>query len=192
MLPGVSVRWASLSPRPQQSPLTAEWRSSLAPSDAVRLRAVRHPRQHALSVLAVVLLRLEAAGALGVEPLEVPLRWECPGCGAPDHGRPLVDGVVGVGGVGGGAPLGVSVAHAGDLAVVAMSTAGPVGVDVEVVPDGQDPADLRSWVRSEAALKATGEGLAGDAAASQAACAVHDLALAPAPPGVVAALALLR
>jgi len=193
--PGVRVRWASLSPRPRQSQLTAQWRSSLAPSDAVRLRAVRHPHQHALSALAVVLLRLEAAGALGVDPLAVPLRWECPGCGGPDHGRPLVDGVdrvSGVSGVSGGVPLGVSVAHAGDLAVVAVSTAGPVGVDVEVVHPGQDPADLRSWVWDEAALKATGEGLAGDAAAALAACDVRDLAPAPAPPGVVAALALLR
>lgn len=83
----------------------------------------------------------------------------------------------------------VSLAHSGAFAAVALSTAGPVGVDVELpqatpAPAGlartilsepehdrwltlDDPAAaalalVRSWTHKEAVLKALGSGLAGD------------------------------
>jgi 4'-phosphopantetheinyl transferase len=83
--------------------------------------------------------------------------------------------------------LAFNLSHSGDLAVYALSTAGPVGVDVELVRGRQpnaavavsvfghaeagrllalDPADrdrefLRAWVRHEAAVKCLGTGLRG-------------------------------
>jgi 4'-phosphopantetheinyl transferase len=104
----------------------------------------------------------------------VPLDRSCPDCGRP-HGRPRL--------VSGAGPA-FSVSHSGDLVGVAFATAPAVGLDVEQVAppraegladavlspaeradfDRSDPArrgtDLfRYWVRKEAVLKATGEGL---------------------------------
>jgi 4'-phosphopantetheinyl transferase len=73
-------------------------------------------------------------------------------------------------------PAYVSLAHAGDVSVVAITDAGPVGIDVEAEgaadfagfedvalhrgERGTNPADrTRAWVRKEALLKAYGLGL---------------------------------
>ena len=74
-----------------------------------------------------------------------PLHHSCPFCGSIEHGRPYVD-----------APVQVSVAHARRITCVAVSVAGPVGVDVE-----SDAA--LEWVRAEAVGKALGVGIVGDA-----------------------------
>ena len=58
----------------------------------------------------------------------------------------------------------VSIAYTDGATVVAWSSAGPVGIDVER-DDGRDAGtygDLATWTRSEAILKATGEGLRRD------------------------------
>ncbi len=78
----------------------------------------------------------------------------CPRCGSARHGRLVVHSAT---------ACWASLSRAGELTVVALSAAGPVGVDVELsdVIDG-DPAALRRWCAVEAALKATGAGLALD------------------------------
>lgn len=117
------------------------------------------------------LLRTEAARFHGVPEAAVLLAHECPRCGGTDHGRPLLLPTAAL-----RSPAQVSLARAGDLSVVAVSEAGPVGVDVE--PAGAadfpgfdavavHPAELgtdrtRVWVRTEALLKAHGTGLAVD------------------------------
>ncbi len=90
----------------------------------------------------------------------------CRRCGSTRHGQPVVaDDVVHV-----------SLSRAPGLALAAVSTAGPVGVDVEPAgradfPGFEDvavhhqegaPEPTRTWVRKEALLKATGWGLAVD------------------------------
>lgn len=67
----------------------------------------------------------------------------CSRCGSSDHGRPLVRG---------GAH--VSLSYAGDMVAVAWSTAGPVGIDIEL-------GDSADWTAAEALAKASGEGVAG-------------------------------
>jgi 4'-phosphopantetheinyl transferase len=52
----------------------------------------------------------------------------------------------------------VSVSHSGLLVVVALSTRGPVGVDVQRVADMEDPAAAPEWVRREALFKARSGG----------------------------------
>lgn len=105
-----------------------------------------------------------AAEVLGRHP--GPVHHHCPFCGSVEHGRPSFD-----------APVHLSVAHAPGLSVVAVSTAGPVGVDVEKA----GTADA-GWVRDEAVGKAYGVGLTGETGPAQ----VIDLAL----PGHLAAVAV--
>lgn len=97
----------------------------------------------------------------------------CPRCGG-DHGPVRLDG----GEL--GAEVEASVTYAGDFAIVgivARSAASALGIDAETGTDPQRdaaglggilgegrPADLRTWTRVEAALKADGRGLRVDAA----------------------------
>jgi 4'-phosphopantetheinyl transferase len=126
------------------------------------------------AVPAPELLRAEAARFHEVPASEVVLVHECPRCGSSAHGRPQLVATASV-----RHPAYVSLARAGDLSVVAVTDAGPVGVDVEAegaadfagFPDvalhpgeretsADDPT--RVWVRKEALLKAYGLGLAVD------------------------------
>jgi len=111
------------------------------------------------------LLHAVLAGRLGRSPAEVTLTARCRICGGP-HGKPQpIDGVH------------FNLSHAGDRVVVAMTTLGPVGVDVELREaasfrgfDGVALAESERgiaigeratvWTRKEAVLKATGHGLA--------------------------------
>lgn len=78
----------------------------------------------------------------------------CPACGSSAHGRPLL--------VGGAGPAHVSVSHTDAVTVVAVSHTGAVGVDVEAAAASGSLETTRSWVRAEAALKASGHGLRVD------------------------------
>ncbi len=122
------------------------------------------------------LLRLVAASYLGCDPAEVPIRRAaCAFCGG-EHGKPVV----------GTAPMHANLSHAGSAVAVAVASA-EVGVDIELpertgdvvrlasrffspdetawVADAveveRDLRFLRLWVRKEALLKATGEGISG-------------------------------
>jgi 4'-phosphopantetheinyl transferase len=124
----------------------------------------RRPADAARFTMGAVLLRLGAAHVTGHDPAGLTIERTCPSCAQP-HGRPRVVG----------AGLHVSVSHAGDRVAVAITAAGPVGVDVE--SGGSVPADLgryllgpgesatgtrdllRYWVRKESVVKATGDGL---------------------------------
>ena len=93
----------------------------------------------ARTAVADSLVREVVEGVTGHDP--GPVHHVCPHCGSVEHGRPYVD-----------APVDISIGHAVGLSVVAVSSCGAVGVDVEA-------ADERDWVRTEAVAKAHGTGI---------------------------------
>jgi 4'-phosphopantetheinyl transferase len=147
----------------------APWHDSLLDA-AERDRRDRYafPADRARFAVAAALLRLVAGRMTGVAPERVGVGRRCQACGQP-HGKPDL---------GEGAPQ-VSVSHSGDYVAVAACQDAPVGVDVEhvarrtdyqaLVAHVLDPAEapaatdeaafLRYWVRKEAVVKATGDGL---------------------------------
>lgn len=119
-------------------------------------------------VVGAALLRLVAGRILRTAPAQVPVGRQCPSCGQP-HGKPHLPA---------GGPH-VSVSHSGAWVTIATCQDAPVGVDVEhagratgyetlvghvLGPDEAphatgEAAFLRYWVRKEALVKATGDGL---------------------------------
>jgi 4'-phosphopantetheinyl transferase len=118
-------------------------------------------------LLGAVVLRVAAGQSLGIRPADLAVDRTCGRCGS-QHGRPQLPGT----------GLHASVTHSGEVAAVALTCAGPVGVDVEAVrvidfaavaDSVCAPAERKGvcteadfftfWTRKEAVLKATGEGL---------------------------------
>lgn len=119
------------------------------------------------------LLREVVAACCGVAPREVRTVSRCAECGSSTHGRPYVLPVPGWD------PPHVSLSRADGLVLVAVTAAGPVGVDVERAAGADFPGfdevalhpserateaagRTRTWVRKESLLKALGRGLAVD------------------------------
>jgi 4'-phosphopantetheinyl transferase len=138
-------------------------------SENVRAGRFVRAADRARSLLASALVRLVAGDLLGQHPGEVRVRRECRTCGGP-HGKVTV-----------GHAVQLSVSHSGEAVVVAATRIAPLGIDIELfagsaaraqraarvacradelafVADDHDA--LRYWVRKEAIVKATGDGLA--------------------------------
>ncbi|MGH8879407.1 MAG: 4'-phosphopantetheinyl transferase family protein [Stackebrandtia sp.] len=135
-----------------------------------RADAYRRPVDRDRFIVGCALSRIALGELLRLPPAAVPLLRDCADCGRP-HGRPRL----------GDEAAHLSVSHSGDHVVVAVTRAGPVGVDVEkhaespldvattVLAPGEladwrrGPERVRGffgyWTRKEAVLKATGDGL---------------------------------
>lgn len=146
----------------QLKPHHVDW---LDQTERSRRSRLRNPADRDRFTLGAALLRAAVAGTTGRRPSEVRIERPCDQCGEP-HGRPRV------------ADLEVSVSHSAELVAVAVTTAGPTGIDVEAETDldyepllttvcaPQEKQFVRStadflayWTRKEAVLKATGQGL---------------------------------
>ncbi|GGQ08087.1 4'-phosphopantetheinyl transferase [Streptomyces griseomycini] len=145
-------------------------RHLLSAAERERADTLRQTADQDRFVAGRVLLRTLAADLLGTTANRVIVGSSCPDCPRP-HGKPTLPGT----------PWETSISHSGDLVAVALSTAGPMGVDVELIdealaleelrPQVLSPAEaaarphdtprtfFRTWTRKEAVLKATGAGL---------------------------------
>lgn len=139
----------------------------LSAPESARRRAYLRDRDRDLFTLAASLLRVVAGMRAGVHPAEIEIDRTCPRCARP-HGRPRVVNQ----------RLEASISHSGEVVAVAVSSACPVGVDVELVrqfnyepliaeicaPEARHAvtsaeAFFMCWTRKEAVLKALGTGL---------------------------------
>ena len=171
-LPGVcQVWWACPGDvRPDHDAL-------LGDADLVRRARLACPADQQRLTAGAAIARLVLGTALGTPPAALRIDRTCTSCGS-QHGRPRLVDAEG---------LHFSVSHSGHCVVVAVLPGSPVGVDVEHVGDFAPgelgelagcalPDDERAhlarlpaaeqpraftvcWVRREAVLKATGQGL---------------------------------
>ena len=146
--------------------------------ERARCTELTHAATAAAYVALHTLARQVIGGIIGVPAQAVRFDRICPVCGGP-HGRPTVSGHP---------RLHLSLTRTTALVAVAVTTAGPVGIDIEEVAaaafDGfeevalhpgerqsagrltgrGDRTNATAWVRKEAALKALGTGLRTDPA----------------------------
>lgn len=140
-------------------------RELLDPAEQGRRAMLRRPADQARSTVAAALMRLVVGELTGTPPAMVTVDRHCAGCGRA-HGKPRLPGT----------GVEVSVSHSADRILLAVTRAGPVGVDVEQIT-GADTSALAGlvlaagervhrprdffvlWCRKESAVKATGDGL---------------------------------
>lgn len=147
------------------SSVTAGDAALLDEAERARLSGFRRPGNRTRFLCAAVLLRRMVSIETGVPPAQVTVDRTCGSCPHP-HGRPRLTGL----------GLYASIAHSGDRVGVALTQAGPVGLDVErlvardvtrlagrVLGDGEHSGCLvdfyRYWTRKESVVKATGAGI---------------------------------
>ena len=148
----------------------------LPAAERERAARLRRAEDRDRTIVAWALVRVLLADLLGDDPADVAIERHCVRCGSGDHGKPrLADTAAGIH---------FSLAHSGPHVAVAVSRAGPVGIDVERLKPNMDyralvrntltadeavafeaggarPHDfLRTWVRKEAVTKAVGTGIA--------------------------------
>ncbi|HEU5266184.1 MAG TPA: 4'-phosphopantetheinyl transferase superfamily protein [Jatrophihabitans sp.] len=157
--------------RPTRSPALE---ALLDDAERARLTALRGEDDRRRFAASHALARLMLSQVTGLDPASVQIAARCRRCGGP-HGKTFVVSA---------AHLHISLSHAGERVAVALSSLGPVGVDVEQVAASafagfadvaltageraeylRLPAEHRQraaatwWVRKEALLKATGHGM---------------------------------
>lgn len=149
------------------SPAPGELLALLDDHERRRHRSLHQSIDRDRFMVAHALLRLTIAEVAGMRARDIELTASCRQCGSVEHGRPVVTN----------AAYDVSLTRSGRWVAVAVSTAGPVGIDVErngsTAFDGYPdvalaPGETAStvldrgivWARKEAILKAIGLGLA--------------------------------
>lgn len=151
--------------------------------ERARWQRLRNPASRALYLTAHALARSVLGAQLDLPPGELAFRTDCARCGDP-HGKPRLAGLAGPAGPESTGGWEFSLSHTPHRVAVAVARRTPLGVDVERVRERAPATVARSltesehatltarpahrragdftryWVRKEAALKATGDGLA--------------------------------
>ena len=159
---GCEIHWSTATPYDDEDV------ELLAETERARLRMIRLVEDQQRFVSATLLLRRAVGAAVKLHPREVEVDRLCRTCGR-HHGRPELPGT----------GLWASLTHAGAVVGVALTKAGPVGLDVEPAPTrdllplaatvcgaGEEVRTsldlLHYWTRKESLIKATGDGLRAD------------------------------
>ncbi len=148
----------------------------LPAAERERVGRLRRVVDRERTIVAWALVRTLLGDLVGEDPSAVAIERHCVRCGSREHGKPLLADA--------SAGIHFSLAHSGPHVVVAVSRAGPVGIDVERLKPTTDyrplyrrtltadeavafhaggarlPDFLRTWVRKEAVTKAVGTGIA--------------------------------
>jgi 4'-phosphopantetheinyl transferase len=191
--------WTPAPPHPRLAPGAVHvWRADLAPVDEGELLALLSPVEHARAARLVRerdrqlwtrshgVLRALLGRYLQTDPRT--LRFAANAHGKPALlGYPLAAMTLPGHASAASIPPSFNLSHSGEIALYALTTAGPVGVDVEVArrpidavaiaarafgpaeaarlreldPETREREFLRAWVRHEAVLKCLGTGIAG-------------------------------
>lgn len=122
--------------------------ADLDEAERAHANRINHPDRRAAYVSGHALTRRVIGRRIGLRPPDVPVDRFCRNCGAEDHGKPFVVGVV--------PPTVFSPSATAGMVGLAVAGSGSVGLDLDTWSAG------RTWVRREAILKATGHGLAID------------------------------
>ena len=137
----------------------------LDPAESARVDRLVRAEDRTRQIAGAALLRLAVGYLANVDPVMISVDRTCDACGQP-HGRTRLVGI----------DLHASISHSGDRVAVALTRAGPVGVDVErispievgvlaseVLAPGEQAISARDfftyWVRKESVVKATGDGI---------------------------------
>lgn len=159
---GCEISWSTVRPYDDEDV------ELLADVERARLRTIARVEDQQRFVSGTLLLRRVVGDAMQMHPHEVAVDRRCRTCGR-HHGKPELPGT----------DLWTSLTHAGSVVGVALTRAGPVGLDVEPAPTRDllplapsvcGPGEavrtslelLRYWTRKESLIKATGDGLLVD------------------------------
>jgi len=162
---GADIRPSETGP----APFGGQW---LDPVERSRAGKFASERDRSRFTASHAVTRAILGGLNGVAPQDVVIaRRPCPRCGEP-HGKPHLGSLASEGVNGAG--LHFSTSRSDRLLAIAARRGSDIGVDIEVRPAGETLAGLRDlleapgddagdllerWVRKEAFLKATGDGL---------------------------------
>lgn len=170
----VELVWASVAAGHLDGATRAGLEADVDDVRLAKLQRFHRQEDRDRGLAAHALLRRELVALVGGSPAGLRLQTRCAACGSREHGKPELPG----------RPVEFNLSHSGDLVCVALAPAGaPVGVDVEqlravnwtalrrsVFADAEwtataaapdpDAARTQVWARKEAAVKASGHGLA--------------------------------
>jgi 4'-phosphopantetheinyl transferase len=173
----IQVWWSRVDAGRLPEPVRERLRADVDPARLEKLARFRLPADRDRGLAGHALLRRVLAGMTGARPAALRFGVHCPACDSDEHGKPYLLGADGA------AIPQFNLSHSGPVVAVGLTMGRPVGIDVEAArqvdwttlrrsvfadaewaatQDAPEPDRLRTqlWSRKEAAVKASGHGLA--------------------------------